>query len=241
MSSPPSRRRRATRRGLSQLNELNSISNFAQYEQIRALLAIGANEAAKRERVVQALVADVQNNAYLDGVTVGGRSLSGMLISMLDGVNSQLQSLASTIAATSLTDVLRSDILSINASTRIYGLVEPLVHLVLAAGDELSEVKTLVAQETTLQAQVAAGASTDPRYADEQSLMRDLAAQIATATTTADNAVNAVLRLTASGFPGNRATIVSARAQLAQLRAPLGTLSVASGDIEQVQSLLALR
>ena len=72
-------------------------------------------------------------------------------------------------------------------------------------------------------------------------ILQDLAAKIATVRSTATADVQAVLALTPAGYPGNKSTILSVRAQLTQLRAPLGPLKSAGGDVNEIQTLLSQR
>ena len=109
---------------LIQLNALISESALLQAENFGSLITTGANQIAKRERLVNALLADVKSSSYLNGVTVNGVSLSQSLLSLLGRVDGQLQSLATSISSATLTDVLRADILGI-AGTRVLGLVQP--------------------------------------------------------------------------------------------------------------------
>ena len=53
--------------------------------------------------------------------------------------------------------------------------------------------------------------------------------------------VEAVLGLTPAGYPGNKATILSVRAQLTQFRSPLGQLNTAAGDVTEIEDLLSQR
>jgi type IV secretory pathway TrbL component len=115
------------------------------------------------------------------------------------------------------------------------------LHLALAGGDELSAVNKLTSTANQLAAQVAAGAGTDGNYAQEQQLLHDMTTKLASARQIASSAVSAVLGLTASGFPGNKATVTSARAQLTQLRGPAGLLGGAQGDLGRINNLLSLR
>ncbi len=223
---------------LIELQALQSVPNLIRSEQFTSLQTVGANQTAKREKVVYALIADVQNNHYLAGVDVAGAGLSRSLISMLNGVNAQLAGFAGQIAGAQMPDELRAAVLSMGNATRVYGLVEPMVHLAIAGGDVLAEVNDLAATERVLAGRVAAGAATDPNYAQETARLRDLSVQINTAREKANAAVSAALSLTAAGFPGNRATIQSSRAVLTQLRAPFGTLSDANGDVNSITSLL---
>jgi len=223
---------------LIELNALNSVPSLIRAEQFTSLQAMGASQIAKHERVVSALIADVEGNRYLGGVNIAGVGLSQLLISALQRTDAQFSVLAGSIASASLTDVLRSDIISIGSSTRVYGLVEPMVHLAIAGGDLLAEVNDLAATEQQLVGRVAAGAATDPNYAQESARLRDLSVQLNTAREQASAAVTAVLGLTAAGFPGNKAIIQSSRAVLTQLRAPFGTMSGAVGDVNAITSLL---
>ena len=223
---------------LIELEALQSVPNIIRADQFASLQTVGGNQTAKREKVVYALIADAQNNRYLAGVDVNGSSLSRRLVSFLGGVNSQLAGFGSQIAGAQMPDELRAAIVSMGNSTRVYGLVEPMVHLAIAGGLVLAEVNTLAATQQQLASRVAAGAATDPNYAQETARLRDLSVQINTARKRANAAVSAVLALTAAGFPGNKATIQSSRAVLTELRAPFGTLSDANGDVNSITSLL---
>jgi hypothetical protein len=214
------------------INALNSPSSLQRAETFSSLLALGSNAAIKREQVVVSLLGEVGRNSYIRGVTIGGTRLTASLISVLDGVNSQLAALANDMASATLTDVARATYISVNATTRVYGLIEPMVHLALAGGDEIAEVNALTTHAQHLANQVAAaGVSGDPHYLSDLGLLRDLTARLATARQTADSAVSSVLSLKASGFPANKATIMADRAALVALRAPGGALGIAQGDV----------
>jgi hypothetical protein len=224
-----------------ELDALTSVSNLVRAENFEALQANGAKEVAAREHILDGLSEDVEGDSYLNGVDVSGGSLRSALMAILEGSNSQLQALANEIAVVSLPDELRADVISINSSTRVYGVVEPMVHLALAGGDELSEINTLAAQEQRYASTVAAGASTDPNYSRELSLLNDLSVKIASARQTAISAVSAVLRLSPAEFPGTKTIILGARGQLIGLRAQGGALTVASNDLAQIVTLLGDR
>jgi hypothetical protein len=156
---------------------------------------------------------------------------------MLARADAQLQSQANSIDSATLVDVLRSVILTIGPSTRAFGLVDPMVHLAIAGGDELKAVSLLEAQYQTLARKV--GHHEGANIPEETQRLNDLAAQIATVRSAATADVQATLALTPAGYPGNKSTILNVRAQLTQLRSPLGPLNTAAGDVNEIQTLLS--
>ena len=221
------------------LNALTSAGSLNRSELIAALVATSAKQIAKREGVVASLIADVRSDKYLNGVDPAGRSLGQSLIAILDGVNAQLQALSDRIASDQLADQLRSDVLSIGPSTRVYGVFVPMTHLAVAAGDELYELNALANQEQPLASQVAAHAASDPNHQRELATLNDLSASITAARRTAGNAAEAVMAMTPSEYPANKSTIVAARSALVQLRSPLGRLGEANGDVNVLLALLS--
>jgi hypothetical protein len=225
---------------LIELNALNSPSSLIKAENFQKLISLGTNQLVKREQVVNALISEVGGNGYVATVSVSGRSLRGSLLALLESVNGQLGALMSSISSATLTDVVRADVTSLNASTRVYGLVEPQVHLALAGGDMLAELNNLAGQAKTIAAAVAAAGSTDPTYAKDLALLGDLNRQIPAAQNAVNAALSSVLSLTAAGFPGNKATIVSARSTLTALRSPNGAIGRAVGDAAEISTDLGL-
>jgi hypothetical protein len=201
---------------------------------------MGANQIAKRERLVSALTADVKGSSYLSGVTVNGTSISGAILAMLGRVDGQLQSESSTLQSTTLIDELRSVILNLGPSTRVFGLVLPAVHLAIAGGVELNAVRLLEIQYNSLRDQISHHTRSS-NYAAESARLADLAANIAIVKSTVTRDVEAVLALTPAGYPGNKTTIVSARAHMTQFRSPLGQLNTAAGDVNEIELLLSER
>ena len=224
---------------LIELEALDSPSALTRADNFEKLITLGTGQAVKREQVVEALISEVQSNAYDGNVTVSGHNLRTSLVALLDGVNSQLGALVDSISTATLTDVIRADVTSINATTRIYGLVEPQIHLALAGGDELSALQNLTAQSKTLAAQIAAAGSTDPQYDRDLALLQDLNQQIASAGKTVNSTLSTVLSLTASGFPGNKSSITAARSALSAVRSPNGALGTALGDAAEISTDLS--
>ena len=223
------------------LNALNSIRSLNDAEAIDALVATADKQIAKRLGYISALIADVQADRYLSGIDVSGRSLSQSLISILDGVSSRLETLGGNIASDQLASQLRSDVLSIGPSSRVYGVYEPMAHLAIAGGDELVELNTLAGQEPQLEAQVASGIGTDANYAAESAALRDMSASIAAGRTIAGANIVEVLRMTPSNYPGNKTTVTAVRSALIQLSSQLGALGKATANSNKILELIAER
>jgi hypothetical protein len=225
---------------LIELNALNSPSSLIKAENFEKLISLGTNQLVKREQIVNALISEVGGNNYVSTVSVAGRNLRGSLVEMLETVNGQLGALVGSISSATLTDVVRADVTSINASTRVYGLVEPQVHLALAGGDMLAELNALAGQAKTLASSLASAGSTDPSYAKDLALLQELNRAIPAAQTAVSSALASVLALTPAGFPGNKATIVAARSTFTALRSPGGALGTAIGDASEISVDLGL-
>lgn len=226
---------------LIQLNALTSESALLQAETFTSLVTTGTNQIVKRERIVNSLIADVNGASYLTGVTINGSSVAGSILAMLDRVNSQLGSQAGSIDSATLIDALRSVISSIGPSTRVLGLVEPQVHLAIAGGEELKGVSLLEIQYNNLVPRLSHFNKSSAGYVQATRFLSDLASNIAFVSSNATRDVQAVLALTPAGYPGNKATILSVRGQLAQFRSALGQLNTATNDVNQIEILLSQR
>jgi hypothetical protein len=226
---------------LVELEALSSNSSLTEAENFGSLVTTGANQIAKRERLLNALIASVKSSVYLSGVTVNGTSLSVSILALLNNVNSQVQSQAASLEAAALPDQLRAVVTAIGPSTRVFGLVQPVVHLALAAGDELNGAALLENQWVILsrQAYQHHGGSYANQYATELQALNALKADIDAVTSTATRDIETVLGLTPAGYPGNQATIVSVRAQLVQLKSGLGPLNAGAGEITAITTDLS--
>jgi hypothetical protein len=224
---------------LVEINALTSVTALIRSEAFTGLQTLGAKEIAKRQGYVNTLIADVRADAYLNGITLSGSSLSATLLSMLYGVNAQLDGLGSTIASDSLPDVLRSDVTSIGPSTRVAGLILPMTHLAIAGGGELRELNDLATRYQELRTAVASVPGSNPNHSLEVARLADLSASIAAARQIVESAVAAVISLSPSGFPSNKSTVTTVRNALVSMRTPLGKLGEAKADIGAINALLA--
>lgn len=225
---------------LVELQALSSDLSLIEAENFGALVSTGANQIAKRERLLNALIGSVKDSAYLSGVTVKGTPLSTTILAFLEGVDGQVEAQASSLEAAALPDQLRAVVTAIGPSTRVFGLVQPVVHLALAAGDELNGANLLENQWVVLsrQAYLHHGGVYKAAYATELQALNALQADITAVTTTASQDIDTVLALTPAGYPGNKATIVNVRAQLLQLKSGLGPLNAGAGEITDLQTEL---
>jgi hypothetical protein len=220
-----------------ELTALNNEGSLIAAENFGSLITTAANQIAKRERLVNALTADIKNSTYLGGVDVNGTPLANTLLALLSNVNADLQAQASSVDAAQLPNQLRAVILSIGPSTRVFGLVEPMIHLAIAAGDELNGANLLEVQYQTLYKKVIVN-NEGTEIASETAHVMDLKNQIATLTADATADANTVLALTPAGYPGNKATIQNVRAQELQLKAPLGPLTIGQDDVNYIDQYL---
>jgi hypothetical protein len=220
-----------------EIDALTGVNALIRADAFTNLQATGAKEISKREGLINTLAVDVQANKYLNGVDPAGRSLSASLLSILGGVDSQLETLGANIATDLLPDELRSDVTSIGASTRVGGVYDPMTHLAIAGGNELYELGLLSNQEQQLAGSVATHTS-NPNYATEASRLSDLVSSIASAKATINSALGAVMSLTPADYPASKTTIVNVRTALIGLRAPLGKISEATADANAIVDLL---
>jgi hypothetical protein len=224
---------------LVEINALTSVTALIRSEAFTGLQTTGAKEIAKRQGYVNALIGDVRADTYLNSITLSGSSLSATLLSMLSGVNAQLDGLGAKIASDSLSDELRSDVTSIGPSTRVASLILPMTHLAIAGGGELRELNDLAGRYQQLRLLVAGVAGSNPNHSLEVARLADLSASIAAARQTVESEVAAVMSLTTSGFPANKATVTSVRNALISLRSPSGKLFEAKADVGAINALLA--
>lgn len=225
----------------AELNALSSVRGLDHAEALDTLVTSADKQITKRVEYVNGMIADVQADRYLSGIAVSGRSLSQSLIAILDSVNSQLDELATKIGSDQLADQLRTDVLSIGPSSRIYGVYEPMVHLAIAAGDELAELNTLAGQESQLRAEVASGQGTDANYASEFSALSDMSASIVVGRESVDADIVDLLRMTPSDYPANKTTVTGVRSALIQLRSSAGGIGKAAADSNKILELIAER
>ena len=212
--------------------EVNALANdhtLILAEQVDQLKQIGAAQVAKREATLSSLRRDIDSHARL------GSSQVAALLAVVDGVQGQLQSLGAKIAGDSLVDVLRSDVLSVDTSTRVYGLIDPMVHIALAADVVINEAGSLASHRSTLAGEAAARSTLNsPR---EAFLLAELGSQVSQLQAAAETVVSQVLQLRPGGYPGNASTLQALKSDL--VSAQTGPAATAGQTVAELTTCLS--
>jgi hypothetical protein len=188
------------------LTALDNFHTLITAEQMGSLKELGKTEVDKREAALSTLVGDVQSHPHLTSAQIT------TLFTLIDGVQAELQALGAKIANDSLPDVLRSDVLHVDGSTRVYGLVEPMVHIALAADDVEVLASSLVAQAFRLSGEVSYGSRLNA--AQERSLLADANSQIGQMRSVAGSVLSQDLVLTPASYPGSSSMLTSLKSDL---------------------------
>jgi len=145
------------------------------------------------------------------------------LTSLITADQNGLTALKDTIDADTDLATARNDARRIVTDFRIYVLVEPQVHLTVAA-DRVSAIADRFADlDTKLQAKIDAAKQAGKDTGAEQQALDDAKANVADASTAASGVPSSVLALTPAGYPANRDTLVQARQDLETARTDLKT------------------
>jgi hypothetical protein len=192
----------------------------------------GRSDAAITRRLTT-LAHDAELVQGATHLTAGDRST---LANLITNDQAGLSALKTKVDDDSTLAACRSDGMTIVTAYRIYVLVEPQVHLTIAA-DRLDAVAERITDAgTRLQAIInrrrSQGKEVDP---GAQDALNDLNAKVAAATAAAGPVPAEVLALTPSGYPGNRSTLMSARASLRTARQDLAQ---ARADAARARALL---
>ncbi len=138
-----------------------------------------------------------------------------------------LNTIKTKIDADSDLETLKTDTKSIVTSYRVYALFMPKIEI-LAASDMLIETSDKISSiAAKLQTKVDEAKVKGKDVTALQTTISDIQGKIADAKTQAQNAQNAVIPLTPDGYPGNKATLQSARAMLVAGRKDLEAIRLA--------------
>ena len=181
------------------------------------LKARGHLAIERRLNVIDRLTALVNGAKHL---TPSDRS---SLSSKLSSDASGLQSLDTKIQADTDATTLRNDLQSIVTAYRIYVLVAPQVHIVVASDRVAAwvDIGNTIAGRIQSKINAAKAAGKDVKKA--QDALDDMKKQLADATAAISGVAANVIPLTPSGYPANRATLLNARSSILSARAHLVT------------------
>lgn len=174
-------------------------------------------------------------NALLTKINAMVRLTSDQKTGFTNGIQGQITSLTNLrtkIDADTDIATLRTDVQSIVQSYRIFALYLPQVEILSHADRALTIIGEMNSISTKLQSRIDAAKSAGNDTTSLQSLMTDRTSKLADASTQAQNAINAVLPLVPSGYPGNKPTLQSARSMLQTAR---GDMQAAEKDATQVR------
>jgi uncharacterized phage infection (PIP) family protein YhgE len=181
----------------------------------------GAAQAAAMDtikgRAKQAIDMRLATLSNLSTLVGGAKHISSAnrsaLAQQLADEKSGLTALETKIQADSDMQTLINDARSIVSAYRVYLLVEPKVHEVLAADRMLAVVDAFDTVFGRVDNKVTADAD-KALLADAKALLADAKAKVADAQSKAQGVPGAVLGLQPAGYPGNRPALQSARDSL---------------------------
>jgi hypothetical protein len=213
----------------AQFEALTNNHTLIGAEKIDALRQFGAQQIALRQTVVSQLIADVQSRQHLSS---GQRSA---LIANLQAVSAHLTSLGNVIAQDTLVDRLRTDVISMANSTRIYGVVLPVVYLADAADSMIAEASLLAQRGQQIYGTIVQKGAGDPNHGLEVAAYQSLQTQIGTLDATANSGVNAVLSLSASDYPTATSVINGERSLMSSVLGPFGPMTAAQTFVSELR------
>jgi hypothetical protein len=159
----------------------------------------------------------------VNGATHLTSSNRSALLSKLSSDTSGLQSLDTKIQGDTDGTTLRSDLESIVTAYRIYVLVAPQVHIVVASDRVTAFVSLGNSIADKIQAKIDAAKADGKDVKKAQEALDDMKKQLADAASAIAGVAARVIALTPSGYPGNRSTLLSARSSILTARAHLVT------------------
>jgi len=187
----------------------------AQQPGMAALKERAATAIGHRVDWLGVLASRVSNAEYL--ISSDRSTLQGQISSASDG----LKSLGTKIQGDSDYATLRADVNTIVTGYRVYVLVTPKVHIVIAA-DRISAIaKKLADVEAKIQKAIDKAKAHGKDTASAQAALDDMKTKVDAAASAVSGVPASVLPLTPAGYPGNRSTLEAARTSLQTARADL--------------------
>jgi hypothetical protein len=153
-----------------------------------------------------------------------------------------LTTLKTSIDADTTPATARADYDKIFTEHFIYAFYIPRINRIMAADAETEATATLVTLATTLQSYVTQAKASGNDVTSIQAALADMQAKTADATTQSQSVLNALLPLTATGYPGNKAIVQGATAAINTGRSDLKTArSDAGAIVTSLKKMLGLK
>ena len=211
----------------SQVDALLNDQALLGSERFSSLQQLGTNEAAKLEGELSSLIGEVESDSALTSEE------RFQIEEVIHSVDDELQALSAKIAADTLVDVLRNDVLNVDSSTLVDAVVEPVVHIAMGAGDLLSEAYLMSNQVQSLGGRISPTAT---NQATESQLLSSIQSDIAAMNSTGNAVFSQVLQITPAGYPGNQATLNTLKADLTNVEN--GAAASGHTDVSALQTCL---
>jgi hypothetical protein len=193
---------------------------------LNTLKARANTEVQNREAVLAKLAQRVQDARDL------APSDRTALSTLISNDESGLTSLDARIQADSTLATARVDAMRIVTDFRVYVLVEPQVHMVIAA-DRITDISAkLLALEPKLKQAIQDAKLTADQRSDAEKALSDFAKQVETTADDVSGVSASALALTPAGYPGNSTTL---QADLSKLHAARAALSDARKDVDTIR------
>jgi hypothetical protein len=175
-----------------------------------------ANAAIARR--IATLDADATRIASATHLTATDRQA---LANVVASDKSGLQALQTKIDSDTTTRQAIDDARTIVSTFRVYALVEPQVHLAIAADRLMAVTQEFSSVEARLQARIDAAKARGASVDAAQAALDDLKSNVTNAAGAVGPVPSEVTALQPAGYPGNRTTLVSAREALETARKDL--------------------
>ena len=194
--------------------------------------AVGNQEIANRLAILSAL------RGTVGGAVDVSSAHRTALLNLIDSDRTGLGSLDSAIQHDSTLSQCRSDVQAIVTRFRVYVLVVPQVHLVIAADVLTSVGTTFAGLEAPLAAAIQAATLNDGQRQRATQALNDLRASVTAAAAALAGQASTVLSLTPAHYPGTITTLQGVRSNLKAARADLGK---ARADFDVIADVLGRR
>ena len=160
-------------------------------------------------------------NALVNGAKHLTSTDRSTLLSKLSSSKTGLQALDTKIQGDTDGTTLHNDLQSIVTAYRIYVLVAPQVHIVVASDRIAALVALGNSIAAKIQAKIDAAKGNGKDVKAVQAALDDMKRQLADAMAAINGVADEVIALTPSGYPGNRSMLLNARSSILNARAQL--------------------